>query len=443
MLLGSGYQHATADELILNNGDHISGKIISLSRESLRLSSPHFGILETSRTHIRQFKTETSMVVELLSAERMIGAIESSSNTNIIVHSATLGGIELPFSKVAAIYLPEEIPAHQSGKSDASVTAATADSTPCSFSDAQKLHPEQLQKIRGAGRGNPPPVQGTTAEQHKPIGTKPEIEEDIRQIFLRQTSVLLRPGEKEIEVGFDYLLNQFNAAIYNSKYRQFQIPLAFRIGLLDGLESSLSIPLIHAEQETSFAGEQVEQETTGVGDMLLGLNYEIFRETARWPDITTLFRVRIPTGEEPEEDGLTTGSGHWAGTLGFQFTKTTDPIVLFWGAGYTHELPATYYFNDGVYKVQPGDTLDYNFGFGFAVNEKVSLSTQIMGAHQWDTELDGEKLSGSSTDPLSLRSALTYRISGESFIEPSLKMGLNDDTADFVLGIAATRRFGR
>ncbi len=180
------------------------------------------------------------------------------------------------------------------------------------------------------------------------------------------------------------------------------------------------MPIAYAQQELSFADSSTKKDKFGIGDATGGLNFEIFREKARWPEIITTFRIMAPTGDQPQEGGLSLGSGHWAGTVGLQFIKTTDPIVLFWGFQYTHQFAARHFYIDGSHNVQPGETIGYNFGFGFAVNENVSLSSQVSGSYQWETQSDGTTVSGSSTEPVSLRAALTYRISKKSYIEPSV-----------------------
>ena len=168
----------------------------------------------------------------------------------------------------------------------------------------------------------------------------------------------------------------------------------------------------------------------------------MLEETAFWPDLISAISIRAPTGGTPGEQGISTGSGHWAGTLGLHFIKTVDPIVLFWGIRYTHEFPAMHFLNDGVYNVQPGESMDYNFGFGFAVNDKVSLSTQVSGEYQWEIQADDREIPGSSSEPVSLRQALTFRASRKTFIEPSLNIGLNDNTPDFIIGISVTQHLG-
>ena len=46
---GIGLWNAYADELILTNGDRISGSLISLSQDAVRISTSHSGVLEIDR----------------------------------------------------------------------------------------------------------------------------------------------------------------------------------------------------------------------------------------------------------------------------------------------------------------------------------------------------------------------------------------------------------
>jgi hypothetical protein len=286
----------------------------------------------------------------------------------------------------------------------------------------------------------PPPAE---AQKPKPIGQKPEDEVDIRKIFLRQSTVLLRPGQLEVEASINYLNNQAVSPILNARFRQLHIPLSARIGLFNRAEGYLTVPVVYAHRTMSFADSGISHQESGIGDISAGLNYEIMRETAKWPDIIASARVGIPTGSKPNELGLSLGSGHWASSFGVQFIKTADPVALFWGINYTRQFEARYFFNDDYHSVNPGEMVGYNFGFGFAANENVSLSAQIAGYYQSGAEADGVKAFGSSSEPASFRSALTYRYSRRTYIEPSVVIGLDDDAADFAIGVSLTHRFGK
>jgi hypothetical protein len=448
--LATGLWNAYADQVILTNGDRISGRLVSYSRETLHISTSYSGIIEIDLGHLLQLDTDNTMVVELLSGERIIGRIGSGEAKKIIIHSSVLGDRELSLSMIASIEVsvPHKNVNEKALQGDIQNAVEVAGTTLSQFNNEKNNLSIQLQDLRGKGADSLKAQDETTknstgaSNQTISIGAKPEDEEDIRRIFLRQSSVLLKSGEKEVELDFNYLGNQLSSSIYNAKFRQFQLPIALRIGIFDRGEGFVSFPVIRAKQEISFADNSITQKTSGIGDALIGINYEIFRETTDWPDVVTSLSIRAPTGRVPGEQGLSTGSGHWTGSFGAQFIKTADPVVLFWGIRYAHEFPSRHFLNDGVYDVRPGETIDYNFGFGFAVNDKVSLSTQTSGSYQWETKADGKKISGSSAEPVSLRSALTYRVSKKTYIEPSLTIGLTNETPDFVIGIATTHRFG-
>lgn len=426
---------ARADELILNNGDRLSGRILSFSKTSIRIATPHSGILDIQRRHVHRLKTDEAMMADLVSGERIIGRIASEDGSTITVSSPTLGEHRIPMASVASI---------SAGKAGTS----TADAALSPLDPHRDPLPDPALNLRGKGADTPKSAEQTgrqtadAAAPPEPIGQRPEDEEDIRRIFLRQSSVLLRPGEMELEAAANYLSNQAALTVLNARFRQFQVPLTFRVGILDRVEGTATLPFVHAEQEFSFAGESASEQSTGMGDASLGLNYELFSETALRPDIAAIFNLRAPTGETPDESGLSIGSGHWGGSLRLQFIKTVDPVVLFWGIGYSYEFPATHFYRDGVYEVTPGQSADYNFGFGFAVNDKVSLNAQVSGAYQWETTTDGDSVPGSEREPITFRSALTYRVSRKLFFEPALAIGLNDDTPDVALGLAGWHRFG-
>jgi hypothetical protein len=287
------------------------------------------------------------------------------------------------------------------------------------------------------------PAPPSETQKPKPIGQKPEDESDIRKIFLRQSTVLLRPGQLEVEAGAGYLRNQSITAILNAKFRQLRVPLSARIGLFNRAEGYVTVPVSYARSDLSFADSGISNHDFGIGDATAGLNYEIMRETASRPDIIASAGLQAPTGSKPNEAGLSLGSGHWGASFGVQFIKTVDPVALFWGINYAHQFDARYFLSDDFHLVNPGEAAGYNFGFGFAANENVSLSAQIIGSYQSSTKADNVKVFGSSNEPVSLRSALTYRYSRGTYIEPSVIIGLDDDTSDFVLGISLTHRFGK
>ncbi len=446
--LGTWLHQALADQVFLTNGDRISGNLITFSQRVVRISTLYTGTLNLERKSVQNLATDNRVVVELISGERVIGRIMPGESVTVVIQSEVLGTRTIALEAVKAI--------HPISSDEPSRVKAAPDrlgNIPKTGADKSDRHKEtnllsvQLQDVRGKGSESSTVAEKPAAKsseeigQTKTIGQKPEDEEDIRKIFLRQNSVLMRPRQAEFETGLIYLGNQSVSSVANFKLRQFQLPLTLRLGLLDRIEGFLAVPFSYAQQDLSFADGSTKKDKTGIGDAMTGLNFELYRESADWPEIITALRIKAPTGDPPKEEGLSLGSGHWAGTVGLQFIKTVDPVVLFWGIQYTHEFAARHFYLDGSHNVQPGETIGYNFGFGFAVNENVSLSSQVSGSYQWETHSDGTTVSGSSTEPVSLRAALTYRISKKSYIEPSVTFGFNNDTPNFIISLSGTRRF--
>ena len=399
---------AYADQLLLSYGDRISGRIIFVSKEIIRIETPASGIVDIPRKYVEQVTTDEPRIVDLISGERVIGQLIAAEGKAVIVRSPILGDRLVPIDAIDAV--PSSAP---------------------------------LTQIRGKGAGpsaRPNPAQG---QQQGAIGQRPADVGDIRKIFLRQSTVLLRPRELEVEATFNYQHTQVVSTILNARFRQFQVPLAIRAGLFGRGEGFLTIPATYLRREVGFADSGVSQQQIGIGDVTTGLNYELAEETAGRPNIIASAGLGTPTGTKPNEQGLSLGTGHWSATAGLQFIKTVDPVALFGGVNYVHQFGARYFLGDGVHNVDPGEIVGYNLGFGFAVNQNVSLSAQITESYQAGTKTDGMKIFASSREPANLRSALTYRYSRVTYIESSLTIGLDQDTPDFALGLSLTYRFDK
>ena len=137
-------------------------------------------------------------------------------------------------------------------------------------------------------------------------------------------------------------------------------------------------------------------------------------------------KVRAPSGEDPYRgDGTEPlfGSGHWALAASLQWVRTADPLVLFGGIGYLHQFSR----HANGQKYEPGPGLQYSMGLGFSVNDDVSLSGRFAGLLQGNWDVDGETVEGSSYEPMTLRVAATMRCRRNTYIEPEVTFGLNDD----------------
>lgn len=166
-----------------------------------------------------------------------------------------------------------------------------------------------------------------------------------------------------------------------------------RYGLTDRLEVQLTVPYVRRSDRLTILAQRDETisrttslEGSGVGDVELGARYQINRARPGRPVLIGALRVKSDTGTSPFEidrdefgvaGALATGSGFWGVEPGLTFLYPTDPIVIFGGVSYLYHMPKDIDQMIGgvqVGKVDPGDSIGVNAGFGFAINPKFSFS---------------------------------------------------------------------
>ena len=260
--------------LVLANGDKISGRLIRLTQTQVEFLTAYAGSLRIERRQVFRLSTADAVQVDLVSGERLIGKIAITDTEKLIVESHLLGTRDFTVDMVREI-------------SEATSEGALAEV-----------------KGKGESSGESPVA--------KPIGEKPE-EEDIRMVFLRQSSVLLRGwGEVEADLAFQYTRTRVSSLI-DVLTRQLSLMPTVRVGLSSRAETFVSLPLSYAEVNVGGSGHS----KAGIGDWSAGIKYLLAQESARWPDVvlprgSRLRQAVYPTGQAWRWDrgtgGLTLGS---------------------------------------------------------------------------------------------------------------------------------------
>jgi len=217
---------------------------------------------------------------------------------------------------------------------------------------------------------------------------------------------------------------------------------SYHLGLPHNIEAYLTIPLKWRVDTNRYQIEQKEtiDSTFGIGDLSLGSKFILFQEKGLIPDIVGTLEMGIPTGKDSyseNSDDLGLGLGHWSGTFGLTAIKSCDPAVVYGGIDYTHIVKKNYNGNS----MQPGQITGYNLGVAFLINEKLTLSEQIIGSYQTEAKINSEKILFSSSEPIMLRSGLTYALSKNISIDPSILFGLNEDAPGVLFEFSYSRRF--
>jgi len=264
---------------------------------------------------------------------------------------------------------------------------------------------------------------------------------DLRQILLRQSSVTVTPGSWQLDTSLDYARIPYAASAGGkSTLRTTTFDNTLRLGITDRLQVFGGIPLAYASRETTDASGYHDDTVTGIGDVNFGLSTVVSRESASFPGTVFTLAATLPTGESPYDGdqlyGAYTGSGHTSVRGQFDFVRSSDPIVLYWGVGYE-------YFDSASgwgYDIEPGSAIRYRFGLGFSVNRDASIVAEMLGAYQFETAVDGDTVDGSASEPVSVKIGVTTRLAQNLYIEPAIIFGVTDDAPDMIVGSTLVSR---
>ncbi len=453
---------ARADQVELTNGDRWSGRLLRVDRQTAWFEIDPGGIgqpqeVAVPRDRLLALKVTDLVTARMLSGERVIGTLGSVTSEGVAVDSAALGAVTLPWERVAEVLGGgAPVAASMTGGVSAAKLEGMAPLL-AGLPEGELLDEQELAAFRGAGKpsgtGASTGAGGSDAElatSDTEVATKMK-EEDIRQVFLRESAVLLRPGQWESEVSFRYtrlqnstIKSYVGGGVISSERRIFESQIVFRTSPVRDVEIFVNVPVRYASQRV----ERVEQGGVvkyqgsgwGVGDATAGVKYHLVHEGPATPDIILSVNGTAPTGDDPYDfspSAVTFGGGHWGVGAGVTAIKSFDPAVVFIGVDYAYRFPGD--FLGGT--VSPGGVIGYNLGTGFALNDKLSLSGQLSGTVQAGNGTAPGGIDVRQREQLMLRLAFTYQASQKCYLEPSISMGLTDDSPDSIVGLSISNRF--
>lgn len=378
------------------------------------------------------------MSVTLANGERLVGTATTLGEGKLVVNSPRFGSVTVDWADVAQV----------SGREPTMLTEADMAKI---FGGSTATGSGSGSTVTGESTTTAAVESTTTGLPTQPLGQEPE-EADSRLLFLRQSSVLLRPGQFDVEIGLSYRrdekqsfiaeLNEDNTFVANDELRrEFESRVSVRLGLMDRVEAFASLPLLYAsEEEVRQGGTKSDNDEFGIGDTVFGLKAMLLREKEGRPEVILNLTGLAPTGDDPYSGGenvVALGDGHWGVGAGLTLIKSYDPVILFAGLDYLYRFSRNA-FNT---RIEPGHQIGYNFGMGFAVNEAVTLSAQLQGNFRSKTEVGGVELEDSELEPISIRFGLTYSLAAGRYLDSFVSFGVSDDAASSVFGASVTQRF--
>jgi hypothetical protein len=289
----------------------------------------------------------------------------------------------------------------------------------------------------------------TEAEQ---IGEEPE---DTSLEFLRTETVLLKPGESQFDVGINYLLTENDFPVLltdgmgnivgvdevNFRVRELTVPLEYRVGLVKRVQGFIGVPVGWSNTQLSLDTFEEFENDGGLGDIDFGLTMQLVDASVDCPHVIATIMATAPTGGDPFTNAIglaptapSLGQGFWSIAGNLLFIQPYDPVVVFYGLGTEHFFSREFL---GL-EIEPGAQYNYTFGVGFAVNERITLSTRFVGAYVEEIKVNGERRFGTNTEPMTLRMSATISRRCDRLVEPFIEFGLTDDAISTFLGITWT-----
>ncbi len=291
----------------------------------------------------------------------------------------------------------------------------------------------------------PAPVEGGALSEADSLGEAP-VSNNLQ--FLRASAVLLEPGDMQFDIGFSYLLLDNDFAVVDAgnqlveahfKQRQLVVPLEIRYGLTERAQFFINAPVGWAQTELATLGFDSRENDGGIGDITTGVSFLIRDGQGRCTDTIFTVAATFPSGTDPFTTALLSvnapslGGGFYAISTDILWIETFDPVVIFYGIGWRHQFESEFFGVD----VQPGEDFRGQLGVGFAVNQRVTLSTRFNVAYVTKTRLDHQFVDGTFQEPMALRFAATVA-SCNRIIEPFAEIGATDSAPASRFGITWT-----
>jgi Putative MetA-pathway of phenol degradation len=331
----------------------------------------------------------------------------------------------------------------------------------------------------GMGQGISPASQETTQTlPDTPVGEAPPPEPTIEtkvEAVPEGQGVLTPAGRLVIDPSFDYTSSSTNRLVFrgielvpgiqiglieasDADRDTIVTTMGLRYGVTNRLEAELRVPALYrwdrievAQQRDEGIVRTIRLKERDIGDVEFALRYQLNRPRRQSPIWVANLRVKSDTGKSPFEvgydefgvaTGLATGSGFWAVQPAVNFLLPSDPAVIFGSLGYLWHIPRDIDRNVGgalIGRVDPGDAISGNIGFGFALNPRFSFSLGYRHSYIFPTTTEiGPSIERSNRAQVgSFNFGMSYRLSPRQSVNIAVEMGATADAPD--LGV--TLRF--
>lgn len=326
-----------------------------------------------------------------------------------------------------------------------------------------------LALVRGTGMSQPP---STASLPDGPVGEAPAYvrpsERAAVQAIPRELGVLTPAGELIFDPSFEYVRLSTNRLVFRGieLIPGIQIGLieatdadrdtlvstaSLRYGITNRLEIEGRVPYLYrndrievVQQRDEGIVRNIHMRDNGIGDAEATLRYQINKVRPLHPIWIASLRVKSDTGKGPFEipydefgvaTGLAMGSGFWGVQPGISFLLPSDPVVIYGGLSYFWHIARDIDDEIGdvhVGRVDPGDAIAANIGFGFALNPRFSYSLGYRHNFIFPTESElGDSVQRSNKLHVGqFNFGLSYRVTEKQTVNLGFEFGVTEDAPD-------------
>lgn len=254
------------------------------------------------------------------------------------------------------------------------------------------------------------------------------------QTMLRESSVLLRPGEWSVSTALNYAHNR---ALYSpNDARQLATNLSIQRGFTPKLEAAVAWSAYWQRVETTTVNAGSPPSMTlshadrlRVSDPELSASTMLAAEGVATPECVLVTGLTVPVHSVSEQ-------GFFRTRLGLEFLKTSDPGALFAGISWGRDW-------DGWERspYQPIDHLRYHLGAAIGLNDELAIGFQVQGEYVGEVKDRSHRLLAPSQEPVVGRFWFNFRVNQRTFVETSVSLPANDDAHATAFGVTCVRRY--
>jgi hypothetical protein len=346
----------------------------------------------------------------------------------------------------------------------------------------KQLANSDLGALRAAGLGGVmqaiAPVSRETTQMmpDAPVGEAPPPEPTVQskvEAVPEGQGVLTPAGRMVLDSSFEYTGSSTNRLVFrgielvpgiqiglieasDADRTTLITTLAARYGLTNRLEVEARVPALYrwdrievAQQRDEGIVRTIALKERDIGDVEFALRYQLNRPRGQRPIWVANLRVKSDTGKSPFEvtydefgvaTGLSTGSGFWAVQPGVSMLLPSDPAVIFGSLGYLYHIPRNIDRTIGgafIGRVDPGDAISGNLGFGFALNPRFSFSMGYRHSYIFpSTQEIGDSVERSNRAQVgSFTFGMSYRLSPRQSVNFGFEFGATADAPDVAVSV--------